>query len=67
MSGTFEANLLAVLHQQEVDDIIPILSAVIGNCGVIGNIDQRILINFVISVISDHYEDNKAPPTKELN
>ena len=65
--GTFEDKLFAVLHQQQVDDIIPLLSSVIGNCGVIGYIDQRSLINFVISVISSHYEHYKAPPTKELN
>jgi len=68
MSGnTFEDKLFALLHEQKVDDLIPILSAVIANCGVIGQVDQRILINFVISVISSHYEDNKAPLAKELN
>jgi hypothetical protein len=67
MSGTFEDKLFALLHEQKVDDIIPILSAVIANCGVIGKVDQHILVDFVVSVISSHYENNKAPLAKELN
>lgn len=65
--GTFEAKLFALLHEQKVDDLIPILSGVIANCGMIGKVDQRILVDFVVAVISSHYENNKAPPTKELN